>query len=178
MQFPFETTTGRASTLCLVLAFGGTIPLATWMIGNFGDCAGNVCTVQVAPGIAAPSGVLVVGLALVLRDAIYESAGMRGVAAAVLMGAAVTLAVAPASLAVASLAAFLVAEAVDTWAYSSTRSWGRPAAVLLSGLAGAAADSAAFLSLAFGSLDYFPGQTLGKLYASVAAAVFLAWRRQ
>lgn len=163
--------------LLMILAFAATIPAANWMIGNVGDCAGPVCTIPVAPGLLAPSGVLLVGLTLVLRDAIHETVGLRGVAAAVLLGALVTLAVAPPALAMASPAAFVAAEAVDTGAYAGARRWGRPAAVLLSGLIGAAADSAVFLWLAFASLDYLPGHTLGKLYASAAVATLIAWRR-
>lgn len=51
-------------------------------------------------------------------------------------------------------------------------------AVLASGLAGSIIDSAVFLWLAFGSLDFIAGQVLGKLWMSLAAIpVILAWRR-
>jgi len=45
-------------------------------------------------------------------------------------------------------------------------------AVLLSGIAGSAVDSAVFLWLAFGSMDFIGGQILGKIWASLAAAVY------
>ena len=51
-------------------------------------------------------------------------------------------------------------------------------AVLASGLAGSVVDSALFLSLAFGSIDYLAGQVLGKFWMSLlAAAVIVAMRR-
>lgn len=164
-------------TAVLATLFAATVPLANWMIGNVGDCAGHVCTIPVGFGLQAPSGVLIVGVALVLRDAIHERGGFPAVACAILLGALATLAVAPPALALASLAAFIAAETLDTAVYAVARKHGRAAAVIASGIIGAAADSAVFLWLAFGSLDYLAGQTLGKLYASAAVAVWLMRRR-
>jgi hypothetical protein len=47
-----------------------TIPAANWMIGHVGTyCSSHgPCLVPVAPGGVAPSGVLMIGAALVLRD--------------------------------------------------------------------------------------------------------------
>ena len=61
-------------TIFLVL-FCLTIPAANWMIGHVGTvCVANgPCLVPVAPGIMAPSGVLMVGAALVLRDLVPVS---------------------------------------------------------------------------------------------------------
>src|SRR5674476_943575 len=52
-----------------------TIPAANWMIGHVGTvCLPNgPCLLPVAPGIMAPSGVLMVGAALVLRDLVPVS---------------------------------------------------------------------------------------------------------
>ena len=52
-----------------------TIPAANWMIGNVGTvCApSGPCLVPVAPGVMAPSGVLMVGAALVLRDLVHRA---------------------------------------------------------------------------------------------------------
>ncbi len=51
-----------------LLLFCLTIPAANWMIGHVGEsCSANSpCLVPVAPGIMAPSGVLMIGAALVL----------------------------------------------------------------------------------------------------------------
>jgi hypothetical protein len=51
------------------------------------------------------------------------------------------------------------------------------AALIASNAVGLVVDSAIFLSLAFGSLDYLPGQVVGKAYAIVVSvAVLWAWR--
>ena len=56
-----------------VLAFLLTIPAANWMIGHVGFCgAAGPCTIPVGFGLQAPSGVLLIGLALALRDAVHE----------------------------------------------------------------------------------------------------------
>jgi hypothetical protein len=50
--------------------------------------------------------------------------------------------------------------------------------VILSGIAGAVIDSAVFLWLAFGSLDFLAGQVVGKAWASlVAVPMIYGWRR-
>ena len=46
-------------------------------------------------------------------------------------------------------------------------------AVLASGAVGAVADSAAFLWLAFGSLEFMGGQLVGKLWMTLAVAAVL-----
>lgn len=50
--------------------------------------------------------------------------------------------------------------------------------VALSGLAGAVVDSAAFLLIAFGSLDYLAGQVVGKFWLTLAALPVLMAVRQ
>ena len=50
------------------------------MIGNFGTfCVPDgPCLIPVAPGITAPSGVLMVGAALVLRDLVQDPLALSG----------------------------------------------------------------------------------------------------
>ena len=50
--------------------FLGCVPLANWLILHVGTVCvpSGPCLVPVAPGIMAPSGVLTVGVALVLRQ--------------------------------------------------------------------------------------------------------------
>ena len=79
-------------------------------------------------------------------------------------------------IAVASAVAFLVSELLDTTVYTWLRERGRNIAVLLSGVAGAIVDSMLFVYIAFGSLDFSAGNVLGKLYATLAVAVYLTWR--
>jgi queuosine precursor transporter len=159
-------------------AFAATIPAANWLIGNVGTVCvpGGPCLIPVGFGLMAPSGVLMIGAALVLRDAIHELAGARWALAAVILGCALSLLTSPPALAIASAAAFLLAELADFAVYARLRARGRALAVAASGVAGAALDSALFVYLAFGSLEFSAGATLAKIYASVAVAFYL-WTR-
>ena len=162
-------------------AFAATIPAANWLIGNAGTvCVDDgPCLIPVAPGLMAPSGVLMIGLALVLRDVVQESLGRRWAAAAVVLGAGLSFGLAPAALAVASGVAFLFSEAADMAVYTPLRERALGWAVVLSGLAGSIVDSALFLLLAFGSLDFMAGQVVGKMWMSlVALPVLFAVRRR
>ena len=62
-----------------VLAFAATVPLANYMISNVGSVCilDGPCLIPVAPGLMAPSGVLMIGLALVLRDLVHERLGWK-----------------------------------------------------------------------------------------------------
>lgn len=157
-------------------AFAATIPAANWLIGNVGTTCipAGPCLIPVGFGLMAPSGVLMIGLALVLRDAVHELAGWKWALAAVLAGCALSLAFSPPALALASAAAFLTAELADFAVYARLRARGKALAVLASGAVGAALDSALFVWLAFGSLEFSAGTTLAKIYASLAVALVLA----
>ncbi|TIX32296.1 MAG: hypothetical protein E5V34_07590, partial [Mesorhizobium sp.] len=58
--------------------FAACIPLANYFIGHVGtECLpSGLCVIPVAPGLTAPSGVLFVGLALVLRDLVQRRLGL------------------------------------------------------------------------------------------------------
>ena len=79
----------RIEGFVALAAFGATIPLANWMIGNVGTvCVPNgPCLIPVAPSIMAPSGVLMIGLALVLRDLVQRRLGRAWSLAAIVAGA-------------------------------------------------------------------------------------------
>jgi hypothetical protein len=96
----------------------------------------------------------------------------------VLAGAALSALLAPPALVVASAAAFLVGEAVDLAVYTPLQRRGLVVAVALSGVAGLVLDSLVFLLLAFGSLDYFAGQVVGKLWMVLASLPLVAWLRR
>ena len=165
----------------LILAFAATIPAANWLIGNVGtECIPNgPCLVPVGFGLHAPSGVLMIGLALVLRDAVHEVGGIKAALAAIAIGAVLSWFVAPPALVVASVAAFTLAELADLSVYAPLRERRLWLAVALSGLVGAAIDSAVFLWLAFGSLDFLAGQVVAKLQVTLlAVAVLWLWRRR
>lgn len=158
-----------------------TIPAANWLIGNVGvKCIPNgPCLVPVGFGLMAPSGVLMIGLALVLRDAVHSLLGWKWAIGAILVGAGLSFGVAPAQIALASGVAFLLSETADLLVYAPLRERRLVAAVVVSGLVGAVVDSAAFLWLAFGSLDFLAGQVVGKGWATLLAVpiIVLARRR-
>lgn len=160
----------------ILAAFLTCIPAANWLIGNVGTkCIPNgPCLVPVGFGLLAPSGVLVIGVALVLRDMVHERLGAGWAAGTIVAGAALSAGVAPAALVVASGAAFLLSELSDMAVYTPLRERRLGLAVLASGVVGAAVDSSVFMLLAFGSLKYLDGQIVGKLWASLAAFLVLA----
>jgi uncharacterized PurR-regulated membrane protein YhhQ (DUF165 family) len=156
-----------------------TIPAANWMIGHIGtQCRGGVCTVPVAPGLIAPSGVLMVGAALVLRDLVQRRLGPVYGIGAILVGAALSAALAPAALVVASAVAFLLSEFADFSIYTPLARRRLVAAVAASSVVGLVVDSLVFLYLAFGSLAFLEGQIVGKLWMVLIALPFVAYLRR
>jgi uncharacterized PurR-regulated membrane protein YhhQ (DUF165 family) len=149
------------------LAFLGCIPLANWMIGNVGTvCVRNgPCLFPVAPGLMAPSGVLVAGAALVLRDVVQRLLGIQAGLVAVLAGTVLSALVAPPQLVIASGVAFLLSELADFAVFTPLQRRGLVLAVVASSMLGLVVDSVVFLSLAFGSLDHLGGQIVGKTWA-------------
>src|SRR5213082_1092103 len=97
-----------------VLAYIATIPAANYLIGHIGTtCVHDLCLIPVAPGIVAPSGVLVIGLALLLRDLVQRRYGASCSLACIAAGTSLSFLIAPAALAVASGASFLASELAD-----------------------------------------------------------------
>jgi len=157
----------RRIGLAAFVGFMACVPLANWMIGHVGTvCApAGPCLVPVAPGVLAPSGVLTVGLALVLRDIVQRCLGTRWGLLAIALGTGFSILVAGPSLVVASGAAFLFSELADFAVYTPLQRRGLVRAVLASSATGLVVDSIVFLSLAFGSLAFLPGQIIGKAWA-------------
>lgn len=162
--------------IAAIVAFVATIPAANWMIGNVGTtCVPNgPCLIPVGFGMMAPSGVLLIGAALVLRDAVHRLLGLWWALAAIGAGGAISFFVSPPALAIASMTAFLLSELLDLAVYAPLARKRLALAVLASGVVGAAVDSALFLYLAFGSVNFLSGQLIGKLYASVIAFAVIA----
>ncbi len=157
-----------------------TIPAANWMIGHLGTVclATGPCVVPVAPGILAPSGVLMIGAALVLRDLVQRRLGVEFGLAAIFAGAAISAAVAPAALVVASTAAFLLSEFADFAVYTPLARRRLVLAVAASSAVGLVVDSLIFLWLAFGSLEFLPGQIIGKTWMVLLALPLVAYLRR
>lgn len=164
----------RLYKLAIVAGYVATIPAANWMIQNVGDCSHGPCLIPVGFGLLAPSGVLIVGFSLVLRDAVQERVGVKGALIAIAAGAIISAGFAPATLVVASVASFLLSELLDLSVYTPLRRRNLALAVLASGLVGAIVDSAVFLWLALGSLDFIAGQVVGKATVSILAAAALS----
>ena len=140
------------------------------MIGHVGTVCvpGGPCLVPVAPGLLAPSGVLTVGAALVLRDVVQRCLGLAwglprsSPARRCRPGRAGTLVL-------ASGAAFLLSELADFAVYTPLQRRRLALAVVASSLVGLVVDSVVFLTLAFGSLEFLAGQVVGKAWAVLIA---------
>jgi uncharacterized PurR-regulated membrane protein YhhQ (DUF165 family) len=166
--------------LIFLVLFCLTIPAANWLIGHAGTaCVPNgPCMIPVAPGLMAPSGVLMIGIALVLRDLVQRRLGIGLASAAIVVGSILSAALAPPALVLASAAAFLVSEFADLAVYTPLARRRLVAAVVASGLVGLVIDSVVFLWLAFGSLDFLAGQVVGKAWMIVAAIPLVALLRR
>lgn len=146
-----------------------TIIAANWAIQTFG-------MVSVGFGLIAPAGVYAAGLAFTARDMVHERHGVRWTLAAIAAGAALSAFLSP-TLALASGTAFALSELADLAVYAPIRRRSWLTAVLLSNTAGLIVDSALFLWLAFGSLEFLAGQIVGKGWMTLAAVGVLAlWR--
>jgi uncharacterized PurR-regulated membrane protein YhhQ (DUF165 family) len=170
----------RREGLAFLLLFALTIPAANWLIGNVGTVCvpGGLCLLPVAPGLLAPSGVTMVGVALVLRDLVQRRLGVAAASWAILGGAAISALLAPPALVVASAAAFLLSEFADLAVFTPLARRRLLAAVVVSGLVGLVVDSVVFLWLAFGSLDFLAGQVVGKAWMVLLSVPFVAWLRR
>lgn len=150
-----------------------SVVVANYAVARYG-------LVPVGFGLMAPAGVYVVGVAFTLRDLVHEFYGRRGVVFAIVAGAALSYAVAAPRLAIASGVAFLLSELADLAVYEPLRRRRRwLLAVALSNVVGLLVDSAIFLTLAFGSLAFLPGQVVGKGWMTLlAVAILLSIRRR
>lgn len=159
-------------------AYAATVPAANWMIGNIGQCVPDgPCLIPVGFGLMAPSGVLLIGAALVLRDAVHRLLGWKWAIAAIIVGAGLSFQFSPAAIVIASVAAFVLSELADFAVYAPLQRKRLALAVMLSGIVGAAVDSAVFLWLAFGSLEFIAGQIVGKLWMTALAATVIVFAR-
>lgn len=151
-----------------------TIWLANYLIQHYGF-------VSVGFGLMAPAGVYAAGLALGLRDVTQRLLGRTAVIGCILTGAALSYTISPA-FATASAIAFLLSEAADFAVYSPLEKRTFIGAMLASNIVGAAVDSVLFLWIAFGSLAFFWGQFLGKMWITLltiaAIALILSALRQ
>ena len=170
----------RREGISFLVLFALTIPVANWLISNVGTtCVPNgPCLVPVAPGLMAPSGVAMVGIALVFRDLVQRRLGTAISALAILVGSGLSALFAPASLVVASATAFFLSEFADLAVYTPLARRRLVAAVIASSCVGLVVDSIVFLWLAFGSLDFLAGQVAGKAWMVLLSIPLVAWLRR
>ena len=170
-----------------LVAYIATIFIANWSLQNLGTCSGQgPCTVPVWPGVVAPSGVLWAGLAFTLRDLVQEYLGRAATVVAIVAGAVLSAVLSspdtvPGGLLplwLASGTAFLISELADFGVYTPLRRRNWLGAVLASNVVGFVADSALFLTLAFGSLDFLAGQLIGKGWMTLLAIAAMWLIRQ
>lgn len=182
MSSEFSEDRGRrVEGIAFLAAYIACIPAANWLIQHVGTrCVANgPCLVPVAPGgLEAPSGVLMVGLALVLRDLVQRRLGVWPTLAAIAVGTAISALLAPPALVTASAVAFLYSELADFAVYTPLQRRRLLLAVLLSSLVGLVVDSVMFLWLAFGSLEFLAGQIAGKVWMVVAILPAIDWLRR
>jgi uncharacterized PurR-regulated membrane protein YhhQ (DUF165 family) len=155
--------------LVALVLFIATVYVANWLVSHYG-------VVNVGFGLVAPAAVFSVGIAFTLRDAVHRLLGPWYVVAGILAGAALSYTISPA-FATASAVAFLVSEAADLLVYTplEKRSW--IGAVTLSNTVGLLIDSWIFLTIAFGSLDFFWGQVVGKAWMTALTIALFALAR-
>lgn len=177
-SFHSKSLRRRIEGIGFLVAYTACIPLANWFIGHVGTTCppGQPCLIPVAPGgISAPSGVLMVGLALVLRDLVQRRLGIGWGIGAILVGATLSAVFAPPSLVIASVAAFVLSEAADFAVYTPLQRRGLVLAVFASSTVGLVVDSVLFLHLAFDNLAYLPGQIIGKAWMVLLSLPVVTW---
>jgi hypothetical protein len=148
--------------LLYLILFIATIFGANWAIETYG-------LVPVGPDLIAPAGVYFAGLAFTFRDLAQDRVGRLWIVAAIVVGALISGLVST-KFAMASGVAFLVSELLDFAVYTPLRRRNWIGAVVASNVVGLVADSIVFLTLAFGSLQYLPGQVVGKMWMTLLAA--------
>lgn len=169
-------STPKASTAILASLYLASVAAAAYAIVHIGQPAafpGGPHTLPVWPGIAAPSGVYIVGITLVIRDLLQHRVSKLAMLGLIIVGAILAAIFSPA-VAVASCAAFAISESIDYGVFAITEPRvGTYAAIGLSNAVSLVVDSVAFLAIAFGSLAFVEGQVLGKTWATLAAIAAL-----
>jgi uncharacterized PurR-regulated membrane protein YhhQ (DUF165 family) len=159
--------------------FVATVWLANWLLARYG-------VVDIGFGLQAPAGVFAIGAALVLRDIVHRTLGRTWVIGCIVAGCALAFLIESDAhipggvvpIAVASAAAFLLSETADMAVYTPLQERSFLGAVAASNVVGAVVDSALFLWLAFGSLEFMTGQVVGKLWMTVLAVPLLLIARR
>jgi uncharacterized PurR-regulated membrane protein YhhQ (DUF165 family) len=127
-------------------------------------------------GLYATAGTFAAGFALLARDAVQRFAGQRWVAVAIAVGILLSALLASPALAVASCAAFAIAELADWAVYTAARRRrGFAVSAAASNIVSAPADTLAFLALAGFPITWqtVGGQLLVKLIYATALPLLI-----
>lgn len=168
------TTERQSMKRITIVAYLATIPTANWLINNVGTqyAPDAPHTIPVGFGYSAPSGVLMIGLALVLRDYVQQTFGHKTTLAAIAVGVALSYAVNPA-VATASAIAFAISELADLAIFTKMRQQTLIGAVIASGIISGIIDSLLFLQIAFGSTQFWQGQVIGKTIMAIIGGLIV-----
>ncbi len=153
------TMNRRTLGFCLLAGYVAAIVAANWAIERFG-------VVSVGFGLMAPAGVFFAGLCFEFRDLVQDTLGRWWAVIAILIGAGLSVFISK-QFAFASGVAFLLGELADFAIYTPMRQRFWLIAMIVANTIGDIVDSAIFLYLAFGSLDFITGQVIGKAYCTL-----------
>jgi hypothetical protein len=174
MQTLSSTTAGKGAGLLLralpMALFLLTIPAGSWIadLGSQPDPNGPHL-IPIGFGLLAPPDVITVGAGLVLRNVVQRVQGFGWGLAAIAIGAALTGLMSEPPYLVASVGTFLLAQVVNMAIYTPLARHGFALAVAVASAVGGIVDSAAFMWIAFGSLDHILELSIGKIWISVLA---------
>jgi len=174
----FKTQRGWEGYFYL-FGFVMTIPAANWFVEHVGTVCSDSgpCLIPVAPGLMAPSGVIMIGLALILRDLVQRRLGTKTAIFSIIAGALISAFFANPALVIASILAFLLSEFADLLVYTPLQRRRLILAVFASGCVGLVIDSVVFLYLAFGNLEFLYGQIIGKTWVIILSLPAIFWFR-
>lgn len=155
--------------LLLTASFVASVVAANIVTSNWGLVAAGF-------GLLVPAGTYCAGMALCLRDAVHQWAGVRWMWAAIAVGTALSYLMADSRIALASGVAFAASEALDLSVFAWLRERGWRRALVASNVVGAVADTLLFLWLSgFGiTTQAVGGQLLVKAIWVTGSALVLA----
>lgn len=155
----------RQIGVALLVGYILAIIAANWAIERFG-------VVPVGFGLMAPAGVFFAGLCFEMRDLVQDTLGRWWAVVAIVIGALLSAFIST-RFALASGVAFLLGELADLAIYSPMRQRFWLVAMIVANTIGDILDSAVFLYLAFGSLQFITGQVIGKAYCTLIPVALL-----
>lgn len=162
----------------LAISFLGLVILANWLASAY------IIHVPFTPYLA-PAGVFCIGAVLVIRDWYQQIVGLWRSLILVYIAGVFSYIVGIAAgwtdlqkIAIASVVAFTVSETAEALVFTPIRKRSLTTGVALSGVVGSALDSYIFLTIAFGSLAFFPGQFWAKVMMVGVGTVLTAGRRK